>query len=531
MPSDVLQGGLPAGVGHSSALVSTGHFSTTRSACCFVPGGALLLSASREAGVLPLCNWRTWSTKYGPTGGAGRGMKRLVVGRGPQMALKSAAVAAAGDPIGVIQQILSWPPLAAAAKVIQDGAPMFKFGGMKLIVFLEDCAAILLSVMEDLLSLAPIAIAPLLAILVVSIVGMLLNMLLRIFHSLVLRVVAVLAKTRLPSLGDGRNEPRQLQQRQGTARQGTAASPAGASDSTWEKWKRGGAQPTETQQAARPAPSASAAVSLRVDAPRGSAAAGAASPSGTTTFSTRAKSTGTPPGPPAASAIKAGKVGRVKSADGDAPWGGSLREMLASGGVVPGGNARSSPALRPAALEPPATTVQARTVPAEIERQGGGAALSSAGEGAGSAGRAGGCAAGAQWSLVTDGGQEKGMMVLRNAATGTTLELPLAGLGVLFAAQGTGVVSRCWGDGTIYERFSFRSDEALVQGAAASAARRVSEVPSGGALGQWAVEAGDAAVSLFAAGASDEVHPPAACLHMRACAHTCAGVPPRDRQP
>jgi hypothetical protein len=293
MPLDVLQGGLPAGVGHSSALVSTGHFSTTRSACCFVTG-PLLLSASREAGVLPLCNWRTWSTKYGPTGGAGRGMKRLVVGRGPQMALKSAAVATAGDPIGVTQQILSWPPLAAAARVIQDGAPMFKFGGMKLIVFLEDCAAILLSVMEDLLSLAPIAIAPLLAILVVSIVGMLLNMLLRIFHSLVLRIVAVLAKTRLPSQGDGRNEPRQLQQLQGTARQGTAASPLGASDSTWEKWKRGGAQSTEAQQAASPTPSASAAVSLRVEGPRGLAAAGTAPPSGTTTFSTRAKSTGAP---------------------------------------------------------------------------------------------------------------------------------------------------------------------------------------------------------------------------------------------
>ena len=66
--------------------------------------------------------------------------------------------------------------------------------------------------------------------------------------------------------------------------------------------------------------------------------------------------------------------------------------------------------------------------------------------------------AGELWTIL----QGSSHLLLRHISLGLSIELPISGKGVLFAAA-DGVVKRCWADGTVYERYAFQSGDVLVK--------------------------------------------------------------------
>jgi len=91
------------------------------------------------------------------------------------------------------------------------------------------------------------------------------------------------------------------------------------------------------------------------------------------------------------------------------------------------------------------------------------------------------------WDVVRGIGSEQDYLLLRHKQLGLTIELPMKGVGVLFRS-GDGVVRRCWADGTFYERYAFRTGDALLEASSSQVIPLAEAVKvSGHKLGQWSM--------------------------------------------
>mmetsp|Transcript_42665 Transcript_42665/g.100269 ORF Transcript_42665/g.100269 Transcript_42665/m.100269 type:complete len:518 (-) Transcript_42665:153-1706(-) len=104
---------------------------------------------------------------------------------------------------------------------------------------------------------------------------------------------------------------------------------------------------------------------------------------------------------------------------------------------------------------------------------------------------------GDQWEVVMEAGSGGKYALLRHLQFKTSIELPLFGMGVLFAGGSDSVVRRCWADGTLYERFAFHTGTTLIDAdEGQSVSRKLLSDPDGVTLGSWLVKEHDEFITV-----------------------------------